>query len=246
MKHKRLKSNLIGFGFMILCVIGCSRLNNNTSKPESTPVSTNSPAAHSEPVTADIAGSYNATGTNPNGSPYRGTLEVIKRGEVFQFRWTAGQQYDGVGVQSGDVVAVAFTEGNDGKGCGVVSYRIMNDGELDGRWGYWGVDQSGDEKATRTGGSGLAGDYNTAGTNPDRKAYKGTVSIASKAGGYTLEWNDGSTGFGIERANNLSVGVGGAKCAFVAYEIKSDGTLDGVWGGYGSEQTGTEIARKKD
>lgn len=246
MKNRRLLNNLIGFAFMILCVVGCSKLNNKTSPPESTAGSTNSPASHSEPVNVDIAGSYNATGTNPNGSPYRGTLEVIKRGEVFQFRWNAGQQYDGVGAQIGNVVAVAFTEGSDGKGCGVVSYRIVNDNELDGKWGYWGVDQSGSEKATRSsGGPGLAGIYDTVGSNPDGKAYKGTVSIAQKGRGYTFEWDNGSTGFGIERANNVSVGVGGAKCAFVAYEINSDGTLDGVWGGYGSEQTGTEIATKK-
>lgn len=239
---------MIGFAFMILCVVGCSRLNNNTPKTESTAVSTHSPAAqtaHSEPVTREIAGSYEANGTNPNGSPYRGTLEIIKRGEVFQFRWNAGQQYHGVGIQVGNVVAVSFTEGNDGKGCGVVSYRIVDDSTLDGKWGYWGVDQSGTEKATRSGGSGLAGEYNTAGTNPDGKQYKGTVSVVQKGTGYSFEWDNGSTGFGIERANNVSVGVGGAKCAFVAYEIKSDGTLDGVWGGYGSEQTGTEIAKKK-
>lgn len=239
---------MIGFAFMILCVLGCSKLNtnNNAPKTESNAVSTSSPAPHSEPVAADIAGSYNATGTNPNGSPYRGTLEIIKRGEVFQFRWNAGQQYDGVGIQVGNVVAVSFTEGNDGKGCGVVSYRIVNDSELDGRWGYWGVDDGGTEKATRTGGSGLAGEYNTVGTNPDGKQYKGTVTIAPKGSGYVFDWNNGSSGFGVERANNVSAGVGGAKCAFVAYEIKSDGTLDGVWGGYGSEQTGTEIAKKKD
>jgi hypothetical protein len=31
----------------------------------------------------------------------------------------------------------------------------------------------------------------------------------------------------------------------VAYEIKPDGMLDGVWGGYGSEKTGTEKATRK-
>ena len=231
---------------MLLCVLGCSRLNTSPSKTEPGSTSSTSPSAQTAPESADIAGSYNATGTNPNGSPYRGTLEIIKRGEVFQFRWNAGQQYDGVGIQVGNVVAVAFTEGSDGKGCGVVSYKIVNDGELDGKWGFWGVDEGGRELATRDGGSGLAGKYNTSGTNPDGKQYKGTVSIASASGGYTFEWDNGSTGFGIEHANNVSVGVGGAKCAFVAYEIKSDGTLDGVWGGYGSERTGTEIAKKKD
>ena len=32
---------------------------------------------------------------------------------------------------------------------------------------------------------------------------------------------------------------------FVAYEIKPDGTLDGISGGYGSDKTGTETAMKQ-
>jgi hypothetical protein len=43
----------------------------------------------------------------------------------------------------------------------------------------------------------------------------------------------------------VAVGIGGARCGFVAYEIKSDGTLDGIWGGYGSDKTGTEKAAKQ-
>ena len=51
--------------------------------------------------------------------------------------------------------------------------------------------------------------------------------------------------FVTDDLNTLSVGIGGSRCAFVAYEIKPDGTLDGVWGGYGSDKTGTEKATKK-
>jgi hypothetical protein len=31
----------------------------------------------------------------------------------------------------------------------------------------------------------------------------------------------------------------------VAYEIKPNGVLEGIWGGYGSDKTGTETATKK-
>ncbi len=210
-------------------------------------------AGHSNPsathetaiTTEDISGSYTITGTNENGSLYKGALEVIKHGDVYQFRWNAGRQYDGVGVPNGGVVAVAFTEGSDGKGCGVVSYRIVGDGTLDGKWGYWGLNESGTEKATRASGSGLAGDYKTVGKNPNSSEYKGALTVSSKAGGYTFAWDNEATGFGIQRANNVTVGIGGAKCAFVAYEVKPGGVLDGVWGGYGSDKTGTEKATKK-
>ena len=52
---------------------------------------------------ANIAGKYNVTGTNPDGAAYHGTLEVIAHGDVYQFRWNAGSQYDGVGIVNGDV-----------------------------------------------------------------------------------------------------------------------------------------------
>ncbi|MGH9931351.1 MAG: hypothetical protein ACREA9_19265 [Pyrinomonadaceae bacterium] len=199
------------------------------------------PATHP----ADIAGEYTVAGTNEDGSPYKGALEIIKHGDVYQFRWNAGRQYDGIGVPNGGVVAVAFTGGANGKGCGVVSYQILTDGTLDGVWGYWGVNGSGTERAARTSGSGVEGEYNTTGRNPNGSSYKGTLAVTPKGGGYTFTWSNGSSGFGIKQADTLSVGIGGSRCAFVAYEIKPDGTLDGVWGGYGSDRTGTEKATKK-
>jgi hypothetical protein len=235
------QSALLALAFVVVCVLGCSKSNADVPKADATNKNANS-NADVAPVMADISGSYNVTGTNENGSPYRGALEVIKHGDVYQFRWNAGRQYDGIGIPNGGVVAVAFTEGSDGKGCGVVNYQILSDGTLDGKWGYWGLNESGTEKAHQTSGSGLPGEYNTAGANPDGGQYKGRVTVAPKGGGYTFAWSNQSTGFGIQRSNNISVGVGGAKCAFVAYAVKGDGTLDGVWGGYGSQKTGTEKA----
>ena len=51
--------------------------------------------------------------------------------------------------------------------------------------------------------------------------------------------------FEIRRGEVLPVGFGGAQGSFVAYEVKPDGTMEGVWGGAGATQTGTETARKK-
>ena len=245
MKHNSWHSSLIALAFFTVSVLGCTRSSADVPKNESAGNNNAGASAEGASVFEDISGSYTVTGTNENGSAYKGALEVIKQGDVYQFRWNAGRQYDGVGIPNGNVVAVAFTEGSDGKGCGVVSYRIVGDGTLDGKWGYWGLNESGTEKATRTGGSSLAGDYKTVGKNPNGSEYKGALTISPKAGGYTFAWDNDATGFGIQRANNVSVGIGGAKCAFVAYEVKPGGVLDGVWGGYGSEKTGTEKATKK-
>lgn len=193
-----------------------------------------------------IDGKYSVTGTNPSGTPYKGDLEVIKHDKVYQFRWTAGQSYDGVGVLRDGVVAVSFCTGPDGKGCGVVNYAIAADGTMDGTWGMWGTDDSGSEKATRTGGSGpVEGEYALSGKNPDGSDYKGTLVVTKAGAGFNLVWSNGNTGFGVRRGDGLTVGYGGARCSFVAYEVKPDGTLEGVWGGAGATQTGTETAKKQ-
>jgi len=245
MKLSSWKSTLVGMTFFVACVLGGgSGSSSSTATPQ--PANTTNASQHTNSGAAsDIAGTYSVTGTNEDGSPYKGELDIIKHGAVYQFRWNAGKQYDGVGVTNGRVVAVAFTEGTQGKGCGVVSYQILRDGVLDGKWGYWGTDESGTEKATPVGDSGLAGNYDTTGKNPNGSAYKGKLAIAAEAGGYKFAWSNNSSGFGIKQGNVLTVGLGGSQCAFVAYEIKSDGLLEGIWGGYGSSKTGTEKATKK-
>lgn len=242
MKQNSWLSSLIALALLVTCVIGCSKTGADVPKTGST----NSNNAPNDALTIfDIAGDYTVVGTNEDGSAYRGALKVIKHGDVYQFRWEAGNQSDGVGVSNGKVVAVAFTGGSNGEGCGVVSYQLLADGTLDGKWGYWGKDEMGTEKATRTSGSDLAGDYNVIGKNPNGSGYTAELSIAPKAGGYQFAWSNNTSGFGIKQGNAVSVGIGGSRCGFVAYEIKPGGVLDGVWGGYGSSKTGTEKATKK-
>jgi hypothetical protein len=244
MEHKSWLDQIIALGLFIACVLGCTKLRADIPKTE--PADNNHSTVEQTTITpADISGAYSVSGTNQDGSPYKGALEVIKRGEVYQFRWNAGRVYDGVGIPNGNVVAVAFTEGKDGKGCGVVNYRMLSGSTLDGKWGYWGLNESGLERGTRTSGADLAGTYNTTGQNPDGGQYKGTMTIAPRAGGYMFEWSNGATGFGVTQGSNISVGIGGPLCAFVAYEIKSGGMLDGIWGVSGSDKTGTEKATKK-
>ena len=242
MKQSSLMSFLLALALLVACALGCNRSAGLETKEDNA----NKKATLADKPPADIAGDYEVTGSNENGSPYKGTLAVIKHGEVYQFRWNAGKQYDGVGVPNGNVVAVAFTGGANGKGCGVVSYQMLDDGTLDGKWGYWGVDESGTERATRNGGgSGLIGSYDITGTNPSGAGYKGTMAVDSKGGGYTFVWSNGSTGYGLKHGNTVNVGIGGSRCAFMAYDVKSNGALDGVWASYGSDHTGKELATKK-
>ena len=246
----------LAFILFVVVVIGCkSSSNTNTStKPnQSTSSQTSSSSSATAPSTsnnsapathANIAGNYAITGTNPNGSAYRGALAVIEHGDVYQFHWTAGNQYDGVGVVNGDVVAVSFAVGSNGTGCGVVDYNIQSDGSLIGRWGYWGKDESGTENATRTSGTGLEGEYDATGKNPNGSSYKTKLTVQPAGDLYRFVWGNDTDGVGIKQGNNIAVGIGGVRCGFVTYEIKAN-TLEGIWGGYGSDRTGTEKATKQ-
>jgi hypothetical protein len=218
--------------------------NSNSSSSPASNAQDHSKSAASAPK-PDIAGKYNITGTNPDGAPYKGTMEVITRGDVYQFKWDAGSQYDGVGVQNGNIIAVSYTTGSNGKGCGVVDYDIQGDGTLAGKWGYWGTNDMGTETATRTGGSSLVGEYDATGKNPDGKEYKTKLTVEPAGNLYHFVWSNSSDGVGIKRGNNVAVGIGGTRCGFVTYQVQSDTSLDGLWGGGGSDKTGTEKATKQ-
>lgn len=252
MKRQLKNRTVLGIALLLACGLGCkfsssssSTSSSNSNNNESTNRNTSSTKSNMPETPPDIAGKYSIAGTNPDGGGYKGSLEVIAHGDVYQFRWSAGNQSDGIGIVNGNVVAVAFASGANGKGCGVVDYTIKSDGSLDGKWGYWGTNESGTEQATRSSGSGLAGDYEATGKNPNGKEYKEKLTVESAGSLFKFSWSNNTEGLGVKQGDNVAVGIGGARCGFVAYEIKSDGTLDGIWGGYGSEKTGTEKATKQ-
>jgi len=253
MKNDSRQFAIMAFALLLASVIGCkmssstnstSNSSNSNSNDKSKNSDTNLTTAPAAP-TPNVAGKYNITGSNPNGGNYKGTLEVIAHGDVYQFRWNAGAQYDGVGIQIGDIVAVAYTTGSNGQGCGVVDYDIKEDGALDGKWGYWGTNEAGTESATRTSGSSLEGEYDATGKNPNGKQYKAHLTVEPAGNLYRFVWSNNTGGVGIKRGNNIAVGIGGNRCGFVTYQVQSDGTLDGIWGGGGSDKTGTEKATKQ-
>jgi hypothetical protein len=234
---------------MLLSVgVACSQFKKTESSSTGNTVAT-SQSSPASPASDDISGAYDITGMNENGAgAYRGTLNVLSRGDVYQFSWdTAGKKYDGVGVRAADTIGVAFASGDSGEGCGVVLYKIGSDGTLDGKAGYWGNNSSETETAKRTKGTDLEGEYDVDGTNTAGQNYEGKLTIKKSGAGYTFSWNAGSTfeGFGIRQGDTVTAGIGGAKCGFVSYEIRPGGALEGKWGGYGSKSVGTETAKKK-
>jgi hypothetical protein len=221
---------------------------NNTAA--STPNS-GAPTNATAPTTAvsSIAGDYTVTGANVDGAgKYEGELRITPRDDVYQFSWVSGgETSDGVGVVTGKKVAVAFTRGTDGRGCGVVLYQVLENGDLDGKAGYWGVNSFETETAKRISGDDHLVNYEVSGTNTDGAGYKGTLKIKEDGEGYSFEWNTGSVvkGFGIQQNETATAGIGGPQCMFVSYDIKPDGTLEGKWGGQSTKTFGTETAKKK-
>lgn len=223
--------------------------NSNTAANTATNTASTNTAAPAPSAPKNIAGEYEANGTNPDGGgTYKAALTITPRDDVFQFSWKSGKNdYDGVAVTQENAVAVAFTDGKDGKDCGVVLYKINADGSMDGKVGYWGVNKMETEKAIRKSGTDLEGEYEITGKNPDGQEYKGKLSVKKEGLGYAFNWSAPDTleGFGIQAGNLVAVGFGGKQCSFVGYDIKPDGTLDGKWGFKTSKSLGTEVAKKK-
>ncbi len=74
-------------------------------------------------------GSYSVDGRNPNGSRYRGTVNITRIADHYRFDWKVGtQSYHGDGTMDGNVLVV-----NWGSATPVI-YAIAENGTLNGLW----------------------------------------------------------------------------------------------------------------
>lgn len=211
--------------------------------------SSQSPSPTPAPSERVISGAFKVTGADENGvAPYSGVLNVVPKGDVYEFRWalTKGSRM-GTGVQMGDAAGVSFATTGGGNGCGVVVYKIAPDGTLDGRIARWGESSFALEKATRTEGRGFVGKYAVTGTTVDGKPYSGTLAITKNGGGYLLEWktDKAQVAFGTWQGSVAAASFGGRQCSFALYSILSNGNLEGHWGSPATVTVGTETANRQ-
>jgi hypothetical protein len=213
-----------------------------SSAPSAVAAATPSPAGASRATPGpEIRGTYQISGTNPNGEPYQGTLTVKDHGEAYEFYWLAGQKSEGVGIQRGTEVVVGF----GGKQCGVVDYHVAPDGTLEGTWTDYGQRQTGSEQAKRTSAAtDVAGVYELTGNNLNGIAYEGGLTVTQKGETYQFVWETGDLGVGIRLGDAIAVSFREAgsttPCGVAAYHVLPDGTLDGKWSVIGLEKAGTE------
>lgn len=88
---------------------------------------------------------FNLTGTNADGSPYKGRLTINEGGNnVYQLAWDTGTKFVGTGVRVGERLAAGW----GARQCGFVIYEVKGD-TLEGKWGVPGSASLGTEKATK-------------------------------------------------------------------------------------------------
>ena len=94
--------------------------------------------AEEETSEKDFTGVYSCEGTNPDGRPYVGVVEILKVEGTYLVRWTMPNdtQVMGVGIFSNGVLAVSYFGGAPA----LVVYSTTTDGRLDGKWTMGGAE----------------------------------------------------------------------------------------------------------
>ena len=106
------------------------------------------------PIAADaeapLAGTYDCQGVEPDGTPYRGVVMIVPNRGTYDVVWVfaSGQQYAGLGVVNGDVLAVSYFTNRPG----VVAYKVEQTERgprLKGQWTVVGAGAVFHETLTR-------------------------------------------------------------------------------------------------
>ena len=101
--------------------------------------------AHAEPL--KLAHSYDAAGTNPDGSKYTGTVTIdIISDTTFSIVWKIGDEtYKGFGMRRNDALAASYTIGGEP---GLMVYHVDDKGIMRGLWAVRGENGNGSEVLT--------------------------------------------------------------------------------------------------
>jgi hypothetical protein len=109
-----------------------------------------SPSPTTAAESAPLVGTYDCQGVEPDGTPYRGLVQIVGNAGLYEVVWifSSGQQYRGFGVVNGDALAVSYYTSRPG----VVAYKIEHGDtgpKLTGHWTVAGADAAFRETLTR-------------------------------------------------------------------------------------------------
>lgn len=217
---------------------------------------------YSSLTAASLEGTYDIWGTNGENE-YEGQLEIIDHGGAYEVNWLFGgeEYYFGVGVQSGEYFAVAYTDESNSD-LGAVIYKTEGENFM----GYWATisgirglenvfraplsDSDDDFRyVLRSETANPVGSYNVAGTNADESVYSCVLEIQEYDDIYSISWIFDSFSYdGIAFSDgNLLICAwtdGSLSTVGISLMKKSGDGYDGIWAFYGSEGTGSEVWTK--
>jgi hypothetical protein len=109
-----------------------------------------SPSPTTAAEAAPLVGTYECQGVEPDGTPYRGLVQIVGDAGLYEVIWifSSGQQYKGFGVVNGDALAVSYYTSRPG----VVAYKIEQRDtgpKLTGHWTVAGANAAFRETLTR-------------------------------------------------------------------------------------------------
>ncbi len=127
--------------------------------------------------TLELGGIYRASGTNPDGSAYRGMVVLRREHDRVTLTWWIGEQVlHGTGQLAGKTLVVNWGDKDP------VIYTLGDGGVLNGAW----ADNSATETLVRIATPASKsrplrpGNYKAEGRNPDGTRYAGTVTLTKR------------------------------------------------------------------
>ena len=118
----------------------------------------------------DIDGRYHCQGTNADGSIYTGEVQIEARGDAFIVTWDLhGQKHRGIGLFDHGVLSATWTMQANPNAGGVIAYRRLDNGQLQGRW------------VTVSGGTDLQRNADANSSEEERYLGGGNIAITSLA-----------------------------------------------------------------
>ena len=190
--------------------------------------------------TLEFGGIYRASGTNPDGSAYRGMVALSQESDRVTLTWWIGEQVlNGTGRLAGKTLVVNWGDKDP------VIYTLGNGGVLNGAWADGSATETLVRIATPASESRTLGpgNYKAEGRNPNGTRYSGTVTLTKRGDVYQLVWAIGSTSYagnGTLKDNLLIVDWGSSTP--VIYALTEDGSLVGLWAAGRGEETLTPTA----
>ena len=95
-------------------------------------------------------GTYSLEGYNAGSytANYFGTVKIERQGDVYKLQWSiGGQEQRGVGILEDSILSVGYMDVTQGqtRDMGVVSYRLVGEGKLEGKWSSISASHAGKE-----------------------------------------------------------------------------------------------------